>query len=188
MSSLPEAAPLAADIWLANFHDGTPEAMGVFYRDHFATVDAAVGGILQGADRETVVQDVFARLMSDRRLRLAFQGGRLTAWLRTLSRNLAVDFARHRTFERPDGLVPGQERADTHEVLERRVEANVLIERFRRNCLPPKWSAVFEARFVRQMDQAAAARHVGINRTTLAYQEYRIRSLLRRFALRGAEP
>jgi RNA polymerase sigma-70 factor (ECF subfamily) len=188
MTSPPEAVPLTGDLWLAGFHDGTPEAMEVCYREHFATVDAAVASVLRGADRETVVQEVFARLMSDPALRLAFKGGRLTAWLGTLSRNLAIDFVRHRKFELPDGLMPAGDRADTDEAVERRADLNLLVERFRKECLPPQWSAVFDARFVRQLDQADAARHVGIRRTTLAYQEYRIRRLLRSFALRGECP
>jgi RNA polymerase sigma-70 factor (ECF subfamily) len=183
MSVIHDAAPLTAEGWLATFHEGTPEAMGVFYREHFATVDAAVAAVLRGPDRETVVQEVFARLMTDSRLRLAFKGGRVSPWLRALARNLAIDFARHRRYERPDGLNPEGGLTEGHDAVERKVEARMLIERFRRECLPAKWQAVFEARFVLHLDQASAARRVGIGRTTLAYQEYRIRSLLRSFTL-----
>ena len=41
------------------------------------------------------------------------------------------------------------------------------------------------ARFLEQLDQRQAARKVGISRTTLVYQEARIRRLLRRFLRRG---
>jgi RNA polymerase sigma-70 factor (ECF subfamily) len=176
---------MAEEQWLANFHEGHRDTMGTCYRDYFKTVDSAVGLVLDGADRETVVHDVFARLISDPQLRLGFKGGHLTPWLRVLSRNLAIDFARHRNFERPDGLVPGEGLAREQHAVEPQVDAHILIERFRSEYLPPRWSAVFEARFVQQMDQALAAQHVGISRTTLAYQEYRIRRLLRRFAMRG---
>jgi RNA polymerase sigma-70 factor (ECF subfamily) len=59
------------------------------------------------------------------------------------------------------------------------------LERFRERLLPPKWRAVFDVRIVAQQDQPTAARALGMRRTTLAYQEYRIRRLLRRFVLRG---
>jgi RNA polymerase sigma-70 factor (ECF subfamily) len=188
MTSLPEAPRLGGDLWLAGFYEGSPEAMEACYRTHFATVDAAVASVLRGADRETVVQDVFARLMSDSELRLAFKGGQLTPWLRVVSRNLAIDFLRRRKFELPDGLMPRGEPAQTQKGVERQVEAHMLVDRFRKDHLPPEWAAVFEARFIRQMDQRSAARHVGISRTTLAYRECRIRLLLRRFILREGSP
>jgi RNA polymerase sigma-70 factor (ECF subfamily) len=176
------------DAWLPGFHEGRRDAMENCYREHFGTVDAAVSRVLQGADRETVVQDVFARLLSDSKLRLAFKGGSLTAWLGTLSRNLAIDFARHRRFEQPGGLMPAGDSVHAPQAIERQAEVRLLVERFRDECLPPRWAPAFEARFVRQMDQVSAARHVGISRTTLAYQEYRIRGLLRRFTLRRSRP
>jgi RNA polymerase sigma-70 factor (ECF subfamily) len=193
MSAMAPASEAAVDLveadpWLVGFHEGRREAMEDCYREHFGTVDAAVSRVLHGADRETVVQDVFARLMSDSQLRLAFKGGRLTAWLSTLSRNLAIDFARHRRFEQPDGLMPAGDGVHSPHVMEHQAEVRMLVERFRKESLPPRWAPVFEARFVRQMDQVTAARHVGISRTTLAYQEYRIRGLLRSFALRGSRP
>jgi RNA polymerase sigma-70 factor (ECF subfamily) len=184
----PSVEPLDEDVWLAGFHEGRREAIEDCYREHFATVDAAVSRILHGADRETVVQEVFTRLMSDPQLRCAFRGGRLTAWLATLSRNLAIDFARRRRFERPDGLMPAGDGVHAPHVMEHQAEVRLLVERFRKERLPPRWAPVFEARFVCQMDQRTAARHVGISRTTLAYQEYRIRGLLRSFALQGNRP
>ena len=60
-----------------------------------------------------------------------------------------------------------------------------MIERFRREVLPAKWADVFEHRFLRQLSQAEAAELLGIGRTTLAYQETRVRRLLRRFLLKG---
>jgi RNA polymerase sigma-70 factor (ECF subfamily) len=171
---------------LVGFHEGTSAAFELCYRDHFDTVDAAVGRILRGADRETVVHDVFARLMADRGLRESFRGGSLGAWLATVARNLAIDFARRQRFESPAGALPGgAARQADDEALERGVEVRLLVERFRRECLPSRWAPVFEARFLLQLDQPEAARRLGISRTTLAYQEYRVRRLLRRFALKG---
>jgi RNA polymerase sigma-70 factor (ECF subfamily) len=44
---------------------------------------------------------------------------------------------------------------------------------------------VFETRFLLGLEQKEAAARLGISRTTLAYQEYRVKALLRRFVLRG---
>jgi RNA polymerase sigma-70 factor (ECF subfamily) len=58
-----------------------------------------------------------------------------------------------------------------------------MIDRFRAHHLPAKWRGVFEVRFVQQLDQSEAARVLGIHRTTLVYQEFRVRQLLRKFFL-----
>ena len=65
----------------------------------------------------------------------------------------------------------------------RRVTAAMVIERFRKTVLPPKWDAVFEARFLKQLGQREAAMVLGMHRTTLMYQEHRIRALLQKFVL-----
>lgn len=78
----------------ARFHDGDREFLGVVYRETYDVVDAAVGRVLRGADRETVVHDRFLRLLASAELRRGFSGGSLRAWLATLGRNLAVDFWR----------------------------------------------------------------------------------------------
>jgi hypothetical protein len=67
-----------------------------------------------------------------------------------------------------------------------RFRAQAVIGRFRREVLPEKWRSVFEARFIRQLSQREAATEIGITRTTLAYQEMRVRSLLERFLLTNA--
>ena len=63
-------------------------------------------------------------------------------------------------------------------------EARVMLDRFRSERLPAKWRGVFEARFIRQLDQRSAAKELKMFRTTLAYQELRVRALLRKFLLR----
>ncbi len=174
------------DAWVAEFHRGGRETFAALYRDHFATVEAAVGRILHGADKETVIHDVFCQLMTSPAVRQGFHGGSFGAWLVTLSRNRAIDFHRRRRLEQPMGSDPEHFGADLDaESFEPRVEARLLLERFRDHVLPKKWQAVFEARFVRQLEQPEAARQLGLSRTTLAYQEYRVRRLLQRFVLRG---
>jgi RNA polymerase sigma-70 factor (ECF subfamily) len=59
-----------------------------------------------------------------------------------------------------------------------------VLERFR-DILPKKWQRVFQKRFVEGLEQQEAADALDMSRTTLAYQEYRIRRLLQRFVLRG---
>jgi RNA polymerase sigma-70 factor (ECF subfamily) len=66
--------------------------------------------------------------------------------------------------------------------------ARLVIERFRADVLPAKWAKVFEVRFLHQQSQRDAAAALGMRRTTLAYQELRIRALLRRFVLSGGRP
>jgi RNA polymerase sigma-70 factor (ECF subfamily) len=155
------------------------------YREQFETVDRAVGGILGGADRETVVHEVFLRLLGDPALRCSFHGGALAAWLRTVARNQAIDYARRRRRELELRDQADRVEAAVEEGLDQRTDLRRAVERFRTEVLPAKWQAAFVARFLEGQDQLAAARSLGIPRTTLAYQEFRIRALLRRFMLRG---
>jgi len=153
------------------------------YQEHFQSVDGAIGRVLQGVDREAVAQDVFARVFTEPEFRAKFSGGSIRAWLCTVGRNRAIDHLRkigredlveHHTLERVGGAT------EQEHTFERR-EAKALIDRFREEVLPPKWKDVFEARFIEQLSQRDAAKKLGIARTTLAYQELRIRSKLKAF-------
>jgi RNA polymerase sigma-70 factor (ECF subfamily) len=170
--------------WLEEFHAGSPGAMTQLYVDHFATVERSVGRVLRGADKETVVHEVFCRLLGDAGLRASFQGGSMRAWISTVGRNLALDYRRRRQREQPCGSAEDvHDDADDLPSPEGQLEARELIGRFRDERLPEKWRAVFDARFVQQLHQSEAARALGIRRTTLLYQEFRIRQLLRKFFL-----
>lgn len=174
------------DPWLRSFHAGESSCLEQSYRDQFDAVYRAVGQVLSGADRETVVHEVFFRLLNDESLRRAFGGGSFAAWLRVVARNQAIDHARRRRLEvdlAHRALESGPPSTDDR--LEQRIDARRLLERFESEVLPPQWRRVFLVRFVQQQDQTTAARSLGMRRTTLAYQEYRIRGLLRRFVLRG---
>jgi RNA polymerase sigma-70 factor (ECF subfamily) len=169
------------------FHRGDRAHLAACYREHLATVLRAVGGVVSGADRETIVHEVFLRLLSDEGLRRSFAGGSMSAWLRVVARNQAIDYARRRRFE---VQLPAEDAREFGQAaqpgdLEQRMDARLTLARFRAEVLPPKWERVFVARFVDGHDQPSAARALKISRTTLAYQEYRIRHLLRRFVLRG---
>jgi RNA polymerase sigma-70 factor (ECF subfamily) len=171
--------------WLERFHAGARDVLEGCYRDHFKTVEHAVGQVLRGADKETVIHDVFLRLIASVDLRRGFAGGAFGPWLATVARNQAIDYWRRYRNERPlderqadtDGPVAA-EGADG-------VEARILVAQFKREQLPAKWAGVFEARFLGGLDQRSAAARLGISRTTLAYQEMQVRRLLKRFLLRA---
>jgi RNA polymerase sigma-70 factor, ECF subfamily len=180
-------APPHDPLWLERFHAGERAVIEGCYRDHFRVVEHAVSQVLRGADKETVVHEVFLQLISRAELRRGFSGGGFSAWLATVARHQAIDFWRRHRRELSLDQLPAEaspaEPAQPIERFERTVEARLLIDRFRREALPPRWAGVFEARFVGGLDQRSAAARLGISRTTLAYQEIQVRRLLRRFVL-----
>jgi len=166
------------------FHEGDRDFIGLLYRETYEAVDTAVGRVLRGADRETVVHDVYLRLLTKPELRRTFTGGSMHSWLMTLAYNLAVDFWRRRrretSLEDPEtSLIDPMSRQ-----MEERAELNLFVERFRRDGLPEHLWPLFEARFVERLHQGEAARRLGMRRTTLAYRELRVRRLLRAFLRR----
>jgi RNA polymerase sigma-70 factor, ECF subfamily len=176
------------ETWLHAFHAGDRCVLEEVYREHVSAVDRAVGRVLRGADRETVVHDVFCRLVQSRSMREGFRGGALSPWLATVAHNAAIDYVRRyrrETLRDPDEMSQLVDRgADPEDAL----DAGRIVERFRRERLPAKWHGVLDARFVRGLSQAEAARELGITRTTLAYQELRVRALLKRFVLENRRP
>jgi RNA polymerase sigma-70 factor, ECF subfamily len=174
----------AATEWLQSFYRGDRDTLEVCYREHFAAVEAAVAAVLRGPDRETVVQEVFARLVAREDFRRSFKGGSVGAWLKAVARYNAIDFGRR--LARETNL---SQTLEADPVLwEEAAQARILIERFRRERLPPEWATVFDLCFVQQMTQREAASALGLSRTTIAYRELRIRRELRRFVLEGDWP
>lgn len=174
------------DDWLARFHAGDRALLEQCYHEHVGAVARAVGAVVSGADQETLVHDVFLKLMTDERTRRGFRGGNLGAWISTVARNLAIDFARRAGREQPvEPAEAARLAGGCWDRLETRTEARRLIERFRQEQLPPGWEGVFVTRFIEQRSQRDAACELGIGRTTLAWREMRIRKLLRRFVLGG---
>jgi RNA polymerase sigma-70 factor (ECF subfamily) len=172
--------------WLERFHAGDREVLEACYREHFHTVGQAVGQVLRGADRETVVHDVFVDLLANANLRRGFVGGAFATWLGVVARNRAVDYWRR--YRREGSLdEAAAELAPSAPTggMEEDVGARLLIAQFRSEVLPAKWDTVFEHRFLLGLDQREAARRLGISRTTLAYREAQVRRLLGRFARRG---
>jgi RNA polymerase sigma-70 factor (ECF subfamily) len=168
--------------WLADFHAGTPGALEDFYRVYYPTVDRAVGRIIDGADRETVVHEVFLRVLSSAEFRQGLRGGSPAAWIGTVARNQAIDYRRRRGREIPQAEPSGRLDGDDSRE-EAATVARLLVERFRSEVLPEKWAPVFDACFVGELTQRQAADMLGMSRTTLLYQQHRIRALLRAFLL-----
>lgn len=184
-------SPLMADRWLVAFHAGDRAAIAQCYRDYAKTVARTVGRRLSAADSETVTHEVFYRLLSDAALRANFQGGNFSAWITRVAVHSAIDHMRRYRREQSELSGACETEADARAAARRvddELHAKVLVERFCRECLPPEWVAVFDARFIRQLTQRDAASELGIRRTTLVYQELRIRRLLTRFLLRTGHP
>ena len=174
--------------WLARFHQGDRKVLKKLYNEHFSTVEKAAGKILPEADKETVIHEVFLRIFSDSHVRQNFKGGSLVAWLTTITRNQAIDYLRRlrkESLANPE-FVDRQADSSTQN-LEDKLQAKMLIDCFRQDHLPEKWSRVFEARFIRQLSQREVARELKIPRTTVAYQEHCIRVRLKRFLESGEE-
>jgi RNA polymerase sigma-70 factor, ECF subfamily len=169
--------------WLERFHAGERTVIEQCYREHVGRVLVAAGRVLGSVDAETVTHELFYRLLSDAELRGSYRGGNLGAWLSQVASNAAIDSLRRR--KREVGPVAADQSAPVVDEtrFDEEVEAKLLIERFCRERLPAKWHPVFEARFLRQLPQRDAARELRMPRTTLVYQEQRIRELLEAFLL-----
>jgi RNA polymerase sigma-70 factor (ECF subfamily) len=177
-----------SDRWLSAFHAGERWALEECYREHASKVAAAARRLLGGVDAETILHDVFYRLLSSAKMRASFQGGNIGAWLTQVATRSAIDDLRRRRRETSPLEEDGREIESVAREGERRdadeeLEAKMLVERFRKERLPPEWESLFDARFLRQLPQRDAARELGIPRSTLVYQEQRIRALLQRFLL-----
>jgi RNA polymerase sigma-70 factor (ECF subfamily) len=169
-----------ADAWLQAFHAGHRGTMASLYHDHFATVATAVGRVVSGADKETVIHEVFFKLLSSEDERRRFQGGSVGAWITTVARNHAIDHARRMGRELS---MPADElgaHLDATAGPGTAATARVLVQRFRDE-LPEPWRRVFDLCFLDQVSQRDAAATLGLPRTTLAYQHHRIRGRLREF-------
>jgi RNA polymerase sigma-70 factor (ECF subfamily) len=186
-SALPEGKGEDA-AWLERFHRGDRRTLEDCYRQHFATVERAARTVLTRDEAETIIHEVFSRLVGAPELRRSFRGGAFGAWIATVGRNLAIDYRRRAGREIALGEPADAAAADAAGSWQDAADARLLVERFRREHLEPKWVGVFELRFLQQLPQRDAASRLGINRTTLAYRELRIRRALRRFLLDEPEP
>jgi RNA polymerase sigma-70 factor (ECF subfamily) len=164
----------ASPVWLNAFLEGESDGFEACYREYFDVVDAAVGSVLDGADRDTAVHEVFYKLITRPDVRRTFSGRSLSGWLRAMARNHAVDFARRRGRELTGSDVVDLVVQDTAPHPEGIAGARQIIERLRKR-LPGRLQGVFEKRFIEQRTQREAAAELGIPRTTLVYHETQIR-------------
>ncbi len=179
----PASAESAAG-WLEAFHRGDRDVLESSYRRHVSAVVDEAAKLLRSADAETVAHEVFYRLLTEARMRASFDGSNLGAWLRVVARRAAIDLLRKRRHEEPpvdDEALAGVPPDPTRDDEER--DAKRLIERFRAEVLPEKYRRLFEVRFLEQLAQREAAEKLGISRSTLAYQDERVRELLKAFLL-----
>ena len=177
--------PTEETLAVERFHAGDRATLERCYRQHYRAVARAAASVLGPADAETVTHEVFHRLLSTPTMRASFKGGDLGAWLSRVSKNQALDFRRRyaRETSLEEGVAEAPDLASTEGARGDSLSAAMVIERFRSTCLPKKWDAVFEARFLKQLGQREAAIALGMHRTTLMYQEHRIRAMLRKFVL-----
>jgi len=189
MRPAPVSAPETAPGWLEAFHRGERAALEEAYRIHVRAVVDEAARLLRSADAETIAHEVFLRMLSDARMRESFHGGSLGAWLRIVARRAAIDLLRRR--RREDGPIDDDALSATAADPERDHEerdAKRLVARFREEVLPEKYRPLFEVRFMEQLAQREAAEKLGMRRSTLAYQEERVRELLRAFLLAAPRP
>jgi RNA polymerase sigma-70 factor (ECF subfamily) len=182
LSSPSERAGGGDAAWLGAFHEGDARVMERCYREHFATVARAVSRISSDADRETLIHEVFSRLLANEAVRRGFRGGDFAAWLGTLARNQAIDYQRRVAREI---ALSAEHHQEAGPAVQEAADAHLLIERFRRDCLPEAWRGLFDLRFLAQLSQREAAVALRMRRTTLAYRELLIRRALKRFLLEG---
>jgi RNA polymerase sigma factor (sigma-70 family) len=172
-----------ATSWLAEFHAGRRAAIEQCYRDYARVAFQAAGRLLRPADRDTVVHQVFCQLVADPDFRRSFRGGSFAAWLAQVVARRAIDF--RRKYGREDVLDETANDMGSEARLEADLDAKRLVERFRAERLPAELDRLFELRFLRGMSQRDVAVAMDMPRSTVGYQEQRIRESLRDF-LRGA--
>lgn len=168
------------DAWLTRFHAGDRMVLTRVYQDELRRVLAAAAKVVGAAEAESVAHDVFYKLLSDSAFRAAFTGGNVGAWLSTVARNASLDMARRRA--RETALPESERTLPAARDVRGELDADLFVRGFVERVLPEDLRALFELRFLEQRSQRDAAAVLGIPRTTLAYQEQRVRELLQSYA------
>ncbi len=187
---VPLMAEPRAESFLDAFHRGDRAALEACYREHFDAVLSAIR-LASLADRETVAHDLFCRLVGNADFRGGFRGGNMRAWLRTAATHAAIDYARKYkrevlTDDAASAVTLGNAAHDVENDAGAQRDAERIVAHFVADKLPPAWRSVFEVRFRRGLGQHETARELGIARTTVMYQEHRIRGL--RSTPRASQP
>src|SRR6185503_2501450 len=133
-SALPEGTG-EDSAWLDRFHRGDRRTLEDCYRQHFATVERAARTVLTRDEAETIIHEVFSRLVAAPELRRSFRGGAFGAWIATVGRNLAIDYRRRAGREVALGESAETAAADAAGSWQDAADARLLVERFRREHL-----------------------------------------------------
>jgi RNA polymerase sigma-70 factor (ECF subfamily) len=169
--------------WEARFLRGDNDVIEDVYRQTFEAVRRAAGRVLrEPADRDAVVHEVYAQLVSSRRLRQSYQGGAIGGWLAVIARHRALDFVRR------------ESRLTDLSALDEMPTAGDPLADFRRELqrfadrLDPQRRRVLELRFLAGMTQVEAAAQLGIPRSTLEDREREIKTMLQQHLLDETPP
>jgi RNA polymerase sigma-70 factor (ECF subfamily) len=176
---------------LASFRRGDRSTLEELYREYLSHIqrlvrsgwrgaDGSRGAALSRQDVVDIVQEVFARVFSER-ARLGFDGLRaFQPYLDTIARNLLVDWARRRGREIAAGSeLDAGATAEPDEPPWADAATMTIVEDYLRT-LPDELRQVHEERFVRGRSQRDAADALGISRQQLRTREARLRDGLRR--------
>lgn len=158
------------------------EALRVLFEKYQPILFRGIAYLLQDVDAaHDIVQETFLRVWSHRTAlepRLPVLG-----YLLRVSRNLALDFAKHRTVEKkletdiPPGLRPQEQ--DPSDILHHRMLEEKVAEIVRTK-MPPKCREVFILSKIEDMSNAEIGRRLGISVKTVENQITRGRRILRR--------
>lgn len=167
--------------WEARFKRGDRDVMERLYRDTFDGVRRVVGRVLrEPADRDNVVHQVFAEVIARKDLRESYRGGEVSAWLASMARHKAIDFARRESrLEElpPEGLEEPPEDGDLRAFRED-------LRRFAER-LAPDMRRLLELRFLMGLTQMETAAEMQVPRSTLEDREHALKKQLRAYLLEG---
>lgn len=168
--------------WLEQFQRGDRQRLSEVYHQHFTRVRKAVARVLSDpADRDNVVQQLFADLLESAKLRRDYAGGDFGAWLCAIARHKAIDFGRRQSRlvgindQTVGAFDEGEEPSQLHEF--RRD-----LERFA-NTLPVERQHMLKLRFIEGLTQMEASQRLGVPRSTLEDWERQAKMELRLFLL-----
>ena len=181
-----EDAPDAAEDparyrWLEQFRRGDRGLLSEIYQTHFERIRKAVARVLfEAADRDNVVQQLFADLVESAKLRQDYGGGDLGAWLCAIARHKAIDFGRRQS--RLQAIDGNEFVHDEGQESLREFRAD--LERFA-DTLPLERQRMLQLRFIEGLTQVEASLRMHVPRTTLEDWERQMKVDLRLFLLGG---
>ncbi len=167
--------------WWERFRIGDRQVLADIYQQQFFRVRKAVAQVLrEPADQDNVVHQMFADLVESAKLRCAYAGGDMGAWLVAIARHKAIDFAR-----RQSRLVAYNEHEDTsatdsdHAPLR---DFRADLDRFAQT-QPLERQRLLQLRFIAGLTQVEASDALCVPRSTLEAWEHQLKTELRRFLL-----